>query len=139
MSNSTIGNAKNIPLTYQRGTTPNMGDALRDQFQLLTFTRIVKNVEAFQLVEVPTNIEFWGLIQPLSGRQLAIKPEGQRMWNWFAVYAQAAPNDSILRLKPDEVISYHGKQYRVMSARNFAIYAYIYYELVEDYTGSGPN
>jgi hypothetical protein len=134
----TIANGANVPLNVQQGTTPNMGVALLDYFQLMTFTQIVKTVVAFQLIETPTNITFWGIIQPLQGRQLQMKPEGQRSWNWTSVYAQAGPVGSVLSLLPDEIIIYLGRQYRVMTARSYAIYGYVYYELVEDYSGSGP-
>lgn len=138
MSNFTIVNASNIPLSEQQGTVPNLGTGLNDWFQVMTFTRVVKTVVAFQAVEVGTPIVFRGLIQPLSGRELAMKPEGQRKWNWISVYAQSVPNSAIMTLQPDEVVIYVTTQYRVMSTKNFANYGYIQYELVDDYTGSGP-
>ena len=62
-----------------------------------------------------------------------MKPEGQRAWKWFSVHA-----DPSLSLTPDEVITYQSTQYRVKGKTDYTGYGYIYYELIEDYTGSGP-
>lgn len=137
--NATILNAANIPLNVQTGTIPNMGVALLDWFQYLTFTKIVKTTVAFQLVETPTNINFWGLITPTYGRDLHIESKGQRQWNRIEVFAQAGPTGSMLDLNPDDVIFYDGIQYRVMNKKNYANFGYVHFQLQQDYTGSGPN
>lgn len=140
MPNSfTIANGVNIPLNVQTGTIPNMGTALLDWFQLLTFGIITKTVVAFQVDETVTDISFWGLVQPLTGRQLSMKSEGQRKWNWISVYAQAAPSGALLSLLPDDLIIFQGTQYRVAVRKDYALYSYTYYELVQDYTGGVPT
>lgn len=139
MGTQTILNACNIPINVQQGSIPNVEGALNDWFQLQTFTLVNKATVAFQLEETATNITFWGIVQPLAGRQIGMKPEGQRKWNWLSVHAQAGPAGSLLRLSIDDVIIYLGTQYRVSASKNYAIYGYIYYELVQDYTGSGPG
>lgn len=138
MSNFTIANGCNVPVNVQTGTIPNMGGALLDYMQQMTFTRITKSIVAFREVETSENINFWGVVQPLSGRQLEMKPEGQRKWNWISVHAQNDANNAVIDLAPDEIIIYLGIQYRVMSAKDYSNFSYSYYELVEDYTGEGP-
>lgn len=127
-------NAANIPLNAQQGSVPNVGGAMLDWFQRTVFTVVSKSVAAFQVVEVGAAITFWGVVQPLTGRKLEIKPEGQRRWNWIWVHSQTQ-----LPLTTDDVINYLGIQYRVMSEKNYAIYGYYEYELVNDYTDSGPE
>lgn len=131
---NTIGNAANRPLNVQTGTVPNVGGAMLDWFQPMVFTRVVKTVVGFQVVEtaVPTN--FQGVIQPLSGKLLQLKPEGQRGWNWQWLHA-----DPVLSLEIDEVVTYLGVQTRIMSRKDYTIYGYVEYELVQDWTGSGPT
>lgn len=139
MSTFTIGNASNIPLNTQSGSIPNMGTALLDWFQYITFGQITKTTVGFQVSEALMNINFWGIVQPLSGRQLNMKPEGQRKWNWIEVFAQASPAGAVLDLSIDDVIVYLGIQYRVMTRRQYALYSYVYYEFAQDYTGSVPT
>lgn len=139
MSNFTIANGCNVPINVRTGRIPDVSGGLTSWFQPMIFTKIVKATVAFQLIETATNINFWGVLQPLNGRELAIKPEGERRWNWVSVYAQDDSFGSLLSLQPDEVISYLGTQYRVMSSKNYSNYGFSYLELVEDYTGSGPN
>lgn len=138
MSNNTIANAKNVPLNVQAGTVPNMGGALLDWLQPMTFTRVVKTTVGFQLLETAEDINFWGVIHPLDERSLAIKPEGQRAWTWFKLYAQAQPNDALLTLNVDEVVIYLGRQTRVMGRKYYGIYSYVEYSLVQDWIGEGP-
>lgn len=137
-NNFTIANACNVPLSLRQGTIPNVQSGILDWMQLMTFTRVVKTVVGFQVVETPTDVQFWGLIQPLSERSLLLKPEGQRAWTWFELYAQSAPNDSLITLNVDEVVTWNGKQTRIMGRKDYALYGYCVYSLVQDWIQSGP-
>lgn len=133
MSNNTIPNGANRPLTFQQGTVPDVSGALKDWFQAMVFTRVVKQTVGFQDVETPTNINFQGVIQPLTERQMLLLPEGQRAWTWFQLFA-----DPVLTLQVDEVVTWIGKQTRVMARKDYAMYGYVSYHLVQDWTGAGP-
>lgn len=124
----------NRPINIQTGTVPDVSGALKDQFQLLVFTNIMKAAEAFQVVENPTSTSFWGLIQPFKPRDLLQKPEGERAWTWMKLWAEP-----VLQLQVDDLMTYLGVQTRVMARTNFTLYGYIEYVLVQDWTGSGPN
>ncbi len=134
MPNFTIANAKNIPINVKTGTVPDVSGALKDWFQPMVFVRVLKETIGFQVVETATDVNFQGVIQPLSKRQLMLKPEGQRAWTWLTLHA-----DPVLTLQVDEVVNYLGKQTRVMARANFALYGYVEYELVQDWTGAGPS
>lgn len=129
-----IKNAKDTPINVQTGTVPNVNAAMANWFQPMTFGVVEKNVDAFQVVETMINISFQGVIQPLTGRRLMLKPEGQRAWTWLWLHA-----DPSLVLQVDSVVTYLGKQTRVMAQKNYAIYGYVEYELVQDWTGAGPE
>ncbi len=131
---NTIQNGANVPLNTQSGTVPNMGGALLDWFQSMVFELVSKTTEAFQVLETGEEINFQGVIQPLSARDLALKPEGQRAWTWLMLHASPS-----LQLNVDEVVKYLGVQTRVMARKDYSLYSYIYYELVQDWTGSGPT
>lgn len=130
---SPIFNAKNVRLFENPGTLPDMNDALLQYFQPMVFSQIVKTVVNFKNVETPTDTLFRGVMQPFTDRQLLMKPEGQRSWIWQMLHAEPR-----LALKTDDVVTYHGVQYRVMSKKDFSDYGYVELHLVQDYTGSGP-
>jgi hypothetical protein len=128
-----ISNAANIPLNQQMGSVPNMSDTLTDYFQTMTFTKLTKTITgSFEVSETSNSLSFQGVWEPFTPRQLMMKPEGQRSWQWSTVYAGTS-----LALIPDEIISYLGKSYRVMSATDYSLYGYMTYELVQDYSGTG--
>lgn len=130
---STIKNAANTPLNLRTGTVPDVSGAMQDYFQPMTFTPVVKTTSAFQVVETPNPIQFRGTWQPLTERQLMLKPEGQRAWTWFWLHS-----DPVLTLQVDDVVLWNGKQTRVMSRKDYGLYGYVEYHLVQDWTGAGP-
>lgn len=131
---NTIANGANRPLNVQTGTVPDVSGALKDWFQPMTFEPVTKSNSAFQVIEVGDPINFQGVIQPFTERQLVFKPEGQRAWTWLWLHA-----DPVLTLQVDDVVLYLGVQTRVMSRKNYDIYGYVEYQLVQDWEGSGPT
>lgn len=131
---STIANGANQPINVQTGSIPDVSGALKDWFQPMTFTLVEKETVGFQVVETATDITFQGVIQPLSGRRLQLKPEGERAWNWSLLHAEP-----VLTLQVDDVVIYLGVQTRIMSRKDFGIYGYVEYEIVQDWTGAGPG
>lgn len=130
----TIINGANIPLQQQFTFVPSVEGALENYYQRMSFISIVKSVVNFQLVETPTTTNFWGVIFPMTDNQLKMMPEGQRtQWQYFKMFAQAT-----VELKPDEVVSWLGIQYRVLDRKDFTVYSYMEYTLITDWTGSEP-
>jgi hypothetical protein len=130
---SWINNANSIPLFANSGTVPDLSTALDNWYQPMTFGIIMKVVSDFQVIESVVDTQFMGVWQPLTGRELMMKPEGQRAWSWWLLHSQLA-----LDLKVDDIIIYLTKQYRVMAKKNYSLYKYQEYQLVEDWINSGP-
>ncbi len=128
-----VNNGKDVPLNANTGTVPNMSDALSDWYQPMTFGIITKTIIAFQSVESVVNLSFRGLWQPLTGRKLDMKPEGQRDWDWYMLHSDIA-----LNLKIDDIIIYLNIQYRVIAKKDYSLYKYQYYELISDWEQAGP-
>jgi hypothetical protein len=129
-----IQQGKNKPLNQIAGTLPYVADAMDGWMMPLVFGVVTKTAVNGQAVEDVTDVAFNGVIQPLTERQLMLKPEGERAWTWYWVHA-----DTSLVLQVDAVIRYLGVQYRVMSRKDWSLSGYIEYHLVQDYTGSGPE
>jgi hypothetical protein len=131
---STIANAANKPLFAKAGTVPDVSGALQDYYQPMVFEPLVKTVQGFQVSETSNPINFRGVVQPFTDRQLALKPEGQRAWTWLWLHS-----DPVLTLQVDDVVMWNGKQTRVMARKDQALYGFVEYQLVQDWTGSGPS
>ncbi len=128
-----IFNAKDRPITTATGQLPNVNGAMSSWYQPMTFEVVTKTVTGYQVAETGTQYNFKGVIQPLAPRQVAYKPEGQRAWTWLMLHA-----DPSLTLEVDSVVIYLGVQTRIMARKDYTIYGYVYYELVQDWEGSGP-
>ena len=133
MGTNTIRNGNMVPLNLDTGTVPDVSGALKDYFQLMKFDQVVKTTVNFQDVETTTPINFWGTWQPFTERQLFFKPEGQRAWSWFWLHAEPS-----VTLNVDDVVNWNGKQTRVMARKDFGLYGYVEFHLVQDWTGAGP-
>lgn len=131
---ATIQNAANIPINVKTGTVPDVSGAMKDYFQPMVFQPLTKTVSGFQVVETTTSIDFQGVIQPFTERQLMLKPEGERSWTWLWLHA-----DPVLQLETDDVVLYLGVQTRVMKKKDYFLYGYVEYQLVQDWTGAGPT
>ncbi len=130
----TIQNGANTPLNEKTGTVPDVSGAMTDWFQPMVFETVSKTVDAFQVIEDGTEISFRGVIQPFSNRDLLLKPIGQRAWTWLWLHAEPQ-----LTLEVDEVVKYLGVQTRIMARRDYTIYGYVEYHMVQDWTGAGPE
>lgn len=74
-------------------------------------------------------ILFYGTIQPLSPRSLALKPEGQRSWTWLQIHARALS----LNLIPGDKITWSGDIYKVMELLDYSLNGFVEYHLVKDF------
>lgn len=115
-------------------SVPNMSGTLTGWMQKLTFDIITKTIENYEVKEVAERFVFEGVFQPLSFKQLQMKPELQRAWSWFQIHSQTN-----IYLKLDDVIRFRGKQYRVMFLGEYELYGFYEYHVCEDYEGSGPE
>ena len=129
----TLANGADKPLFDKAGTVPDVSGAMQDYFQFMVFTLVSKTVAGFQVVETALPINFRGIIQSFSGRQLNLKPEGQRAWSWYMLHS-----DPSLTLEVDDVVLWRGKQTRVMFRSLNELYGFVEYHLVQDWEGSVP-
>lgn len=76
-----------------------------------------------------TAITFKGTIQPLSPKLIALKPEGQRAWEWLQIHCFSGP----LNLRNNDQIIYNGKDYKIMGINDYSLNGFIEYHAIEDY------
>jgi len=123
-------------LTVQEAVNPlpSLRETITGWFRPLTLTRITKSQVDFETKEVRQEINCMGLIQPFGPRELKLKAEGQRAWNWQMLHTTAD-----VALKDDEEFTVRGLRYRVMSQKDWSGDGYMLYELVQDYVNSPTN
>jgi len=82
-----------------------------------------------------TKVVFQGVIQPLSPKAIALKPEGQRAWTWLQIHCFAGS----LNLTTNDRIIYNGSRYKVMAVLDYSLNNYIEYHVVRDYQNGGAE
>lgn len=123
-----IKNGSSNLLNETFSNLPQLRSALNGWFRPMTFTKIVKTVVNYLVVETETDINFRGVWQAFGAEELKIVPEGQRSWSWWQVHS-----DTALDLNTDEIISYQQINYRVMKKIDHEGYGYFEYHVIRDY------
>lgn len=108
---------------------PQMGRAFMGWMKNITLTRRRDSVVNDGLVvDSEEEITFKGVIQPLSARAIALKPDGQRAWQWLQIHCVAGTN-----LRDNDQIIYNGQKYKVMATWDYSLNGYIEYHVVHDF------
>lgn len=124
-----IINASDRPFSQTVLSVPNMSSALDNWFQQLKMSIVTKTIVNFILVESLVEQTIMAVRQPLSARQLLIKPEGQRGWNWETLHVQGFNHNFDL----DSVVIFNNIRYRVMQKNEWQEYGYVEYHIVQDF------
>lgn len=93
----------------------------------LQFKIVTKTAVDGELVETPTETKwFRAVLEPVLLRELKIKPEGQRAWQWYHLYStEVLDIDAI-------ILDEKNKKYRVMSTEDWSLTSgYTKYELAQ--------
>lgn len=123
-----IFNARSLSIGQTAGPMPNMRSTLAGWVRDLDLTIVTKETVDFEIVETEKPLPGRGVWQPLSQSRLAIKPEGERSWEWIMIHATTD-----LNLRTDDVIKRRGRPYRVMADMGWDDNGFRFYEVVNDY------
>lgn len=111
---------------------PQMNTTLIGWEQALELVKVVQSVIEGDLSTQYINVQFKGVVQPLRDEQLALKPDGQRSWEWIWIHAVAGS----LNLETADKVIFQNKTYKVTSKKDYSLNGYVEYQLVRDYTDS---
>jgi len=134
VSQNKIQNARNIPLSIKAGMVPNLQGSFQNYFQPMVFNPVTKANVVGVTQETMKPITFRGMIYPHKATYLQLLKQGERNWTWWGVIS-----DPQLNLKNDDVIIYHGAQYRVMEFYDYRLYNFMQYILIQDWKNAGPT
>lgn len=100
----------------------------RGWMRTITMKRVAQTVVDGLVKQTEYDFTFRGTMQPLSPRAIALKPEGQRAWEWIQLHVF----DGKILCDNDRV-SYFGRLYKVMATLDYSQSNYIEYHLVRDF------
>lgn len=95
----------------------------------ITLIKIVQSIVDGDREETQQKITFKGVVQPLTAEQLQFRPEGERSWEHLWIHCLAGT----LNLKTQDKIIFNNKRYKVLEIKDYSLYAYIEYMVIEDY------
>ena len=110
---------------------PNVSSVLNGCLDPVTFTVVTKSQDpvTMEIIDTTRSVTTLAAIQPLRTRELAMKPEGERSWQWYKIFA--LPD---LMMKLGDMVTIGAETFRVMGSRNWRSKGYMYYEIVDTFT-----
>lgn len=117
------------PLNFGSGM-PNVSAALNGWMKAITIQKRTQSVDTYGDVTY-TNVDFtfMGTVQPLSPKQIELKPEGQRAWTWLQIHMQTGN----FGLNVNDQIVINGVIFKVMALKDYSQSGYIEYHAVYEY------
>ena len=94
----------------------------------ITMIKVTQSIVDMETVTSQEQISFKGVIQPLTGEALQIKPLEMRSWEWLMIHTRTS-----VEIETDDLIEYKGKQYKVMVEKDYSLNNYFEYHLVKNY------
>jgi hypothetical protein len=107
---------------------PQLSNALNGWESKISLIKITQTIVDHQAVNLETTVFFQGVVQPLSPKELVVKPISERSWEWLQIHTKTN-----LALSTNDRIKYNNKNYKVMLQNDYTPYGYIEYHLVKDY------
>lgn len=108
---------------------PKVTNALKGWTIPLTGYRVTQTTSDGLVTDVQTPLKFDAAVQPLSPAEIALKPEGQREWEWLQLHSY----DLNKKLQLNDRFIYNGKRYKIMRPKDYSQNGYIEYHAIEDY------
>lgn len=125
-----ILNGKDQPLSSGNNFVPDVGNGVMQFMQNVVVGVMQKvNLNGYTS-EIPLYKKTMAVKQSFTSRQLQIKPEGQRGWQWYKIHML-----NNIKLKLDDRFLMNAVKYRVMRSSEYTEYGYTEYEVIEDYQG----
>ena len=108
---------------------PNVADVVGGWLTDLDAEYVTKTIIDGDVEEKTTPISMRGMVQVLKPTEVALKPEGERSWDWCAIYTDYAKFDN------DDRIKIGGVYFRIMGKRFWQDldYGFYAYEAIRDY------
>jgi hypothetical protein len=109
---------------------PRMAAAFYGWGSTLLLVKITQQIVDGFVQDIAQQIPFHGVVQPLSPKQLMLKPEGERAWTWLQIHVQAS---SPVKLTPNDRVMYNCQKYKIMARLDYSANNYVEYHAVEDF------
>lgn len=109
--------------------TPQISSAFGGWGRNITLIKVVQKIVNALVQETKFTYSFQGVVQPFSAKEIMLKPEGERAWNWSMIHWFNSPQN----LNVNDKIIYKGLYYKVMRVWSYTEYNYIQYDIIEDF------
>lgn len=91
-------------------------------------TKVTSSIVDYEKVTTTEDVSFQGVVQPLTAEALKLKPLETRSWEWLMIHTKTS-----VEIFTGDLITYNGKQYKVIFEKDYSLNGYYEYHLVKNY------
>ena len=107
---------------------PKIQVALNGWESAITMIKITPSNVDGEIINTGTEINFNGVVQPLTAEALRLKPLESRSWEWLMIHTRVE-----IELKTNDLVNYKGSDFKVMAKKDYSENGYYEYHLVRNY------
>jgi hypothetical protein len=94
----------------------------------LIIEKLQVNVVSGFAQKIPIAIKTLGAIQPLTARELVVKPEGERSWSWYRLHTSVNVD-----LKTNDRVRIRNTVYKIMAKWDWSRSGYLEFHCILDF------
>lgn len=98
----------------------------------LSLEKITQSIVDGFVQEAKQTLNVYGTWQPLSPEEIALKPDGQRSWDWYMLHIEGGA----VLFKTNDRVKYNGKTYKIMAVKDYTLNNYSEQHVIADYQES---
>lgn len=113
----------------EQGPLPQMNGAFKGWKSSLFLIQTTQVMVEGEVTLTTSETPFEGVKQPMSAKQIALKPEGQRAFQWFTLHV----DNSELNLDVNDRVKFNDTEYKIMEIWPWNDAGFIEYHMIERY------
>lgn len=121
---------RNIKINQLSANLPNVSEVMNGWEVSMTANYVTQSVVDGAVVDTEVNKPIKGISQPLKAEEIALKDEGQRMWNWVLVQVRETIYGE---LYPTQILIINNIRHKIMAKKDWTLDGYREYHVIRDF------
>ena len=125
---------RNIKINQLSTNLPDVSEVMNGWEVNMIANYVTQTLVDGAVVDTEVNKPIKGISQPLKAEEIALKDEGQRMWNWVQVHIREAIYGELF---PTQILIINSIPHKIMAKKDWTLDGYREYHVIRDFESVG--